>query len=62
MCVGCQKRVIKPVQGVVRLLYVTWDSIQSDNLVHVVYSNTVYRLQITDSGVIREEIPFNLIR
>jgi hypothetical protein len=62
MCVGCHNRVITRVQRVVCLLYVSWHSRQSDNPVPVAYSNTVYRLQITDSGVICEEITFNLIR
>jgi hypothetical protein len=69
MCVGCHNRVITPVhdpgvpdQGVVCLLHVSWHSKQSHNHVLVAYSNTVYRLQITDSGVFCEEITFNLIR
>jgi hypothetical protein len=52
----------KTCQGVACLLYVSWYSVQSDNPVQVAYSNTVYSLQITDSGVICEEITFNLIR
>jgi hypothetical protein len=69
MCVGFYNRVITPVQGVACLLYVSRHSIQRDNPVLVAFSNTGCRLQITDykfhitdSGVICEEITFNLIR
>jgi hypothetical protein len=46
MGLGRKSRVITPVQGVVCLSYVSWHSIQRHNPVQVVYSNTVYRLQI----------------
>jgi hypothetical protein len=44
MCVGCQNRVITPVQGIFYLLHVSWHSIQSDNPVLVACSNKVHRL------------------